>query len=55
MISIIIGEVDPQNQVAELYYEMQKNEKDRKLRKIMDNKDYVVKMNNAMQKVWEIK
>jgi len=48
MISIIIGEIDPLNQVAEIYYDMLKNEKDKKLRRILENKEYVLKMNNAM-------
>ena len=55
MISIIIGETDLSNQVAEIYYEMLKKEKDPKLRKVLDNKEYVLKMNKAMQKVWERK
>ena len=55
MISIIIGEIDPLNQVAEIYYDMLKNEKDKKLRRILENKEYVLKMNNAMQKVWKRK
>ena len=48
MISIIIGETDPSSQVAEIYYEMLKKEKDPKLRKLLDNKEYVLKMNKAM-------
>ena len=55
MISIIIGEIDPLNQVAEIYYDILKNEKDKKLRRILENKEYVLKMNNAMQKVWKRK
>ena len=55
MISIIIGEFEPSNQVAEIYYEMLKMEKDPKLRNVLDKKDNVLKMNNAMQKVWERK
>ena len=43
------------SQVSDIYYEMLKKEKDWKLRKVLDNKDYVLKMNNAMQKVWERK
>ena len=41
--------------MAEIYYEMLKSEKDRKLRKVLDNKDYVLKMNKAMKQVWERK
>ena len=55
MISIIIGEIDPSSQVAEIYYEMFKKEIDPKLRRILENKEYMLKMNKAMQKVWERK
>ena len=55
MMSIVIGELDPSNQVTEIYYEMFKAEKDKKLRKILDNKDYVLKMNSAIHNVWERK
>ena len=41
--------------MSEIYYEMLKNEKDKKLRRILENKEYVLKMNNAMQKVWKRK
>ena len=55
MISIIIGELNPSSQVAEIYYDMLKNETDKKLRKVLNNKNNVIKVNNAMQKVWERK
>ena len=55
MISVIIGQLDPSNQVAEIYYYMLKTEKDKRLRKVLDNKDNIIKMNYAMQKVWERK
>ena len=55
MISIVICELNPISQVSEIYYEMLMKEKDAKLRKILDNKEHVLKMNSAVQKVWERK
>ena len=55
MISIVLGELYPSSQVAEIYYYMLKTEKDKRLRKVLDNKDNIIKMNYAMQKIWKRK
>ena len=55
MNCIIIGEQEPNNSLLDIYYEIFKSQKDYKLRRILDNKENILRINNAMQKVWERK
>ena len=51
-----MAEAEPTNFIADVYFSLLKsNEKDKKIRFILDNAENVKKVNAAMTKVWEKK
>ena len=52
---IAVCKVDPQSNLAEVYYDMYATEMDPKLRQMLENQDNVQSMRPAIANTWERK